>query len=129
MTEASQYRECQLCGLKDVPEFGETLRPGPCSRCDSDDTLVVLEVHETLGIVQDQRLTFDSSGPSRTQAKKTGVDYKFGLDWWHDGGKFVYRYQEVNRRDNRYVKFVLDRETGKVLRYCNEPLDEHRSRR
>ena len=81
---------------------------------------------ETIQVVGDSAFRSRDPNLSRTQAKRTGIDVKDGMDWWHDGGKYVYRYQEVNRLDNRYLKVVIDPESGMVLRYCDEPLTEHR---
>ena len=127
MAKSSQYKKCMKCGHKGTLVSGESLDSRTCSMCGSNRVVATIEICETIRVVVDHRLQFDGSNTSRTQAKKERVDYKFGYDWWRDGEKFVYRYQEVNRPANRYCKFVQDPETGKVLRYCNEPLDEHRS--
>jgi hypothetical protein len=100
----------------------------PCPNCDSTTlhfTVVVEEQIKIADALDSQRRVRDLN-LSKTQAKRRGIDIKSGYGWWRAGGKFVYRYQEVNHKTDRYREFVIDRETGEVLRDCDEPLAEHR---
>lgn len=120
--------DCSNCGHSHRVHDDNPSEHSRCHNCDSAtlDFTVVVEETVTITDALDSRIQERDPNLSKTQAKKTWVDIKSGSDWWRDGGKFVYRYQEVNRKTDRYRKLVIDLETGKVVKDCDEPLSEYR---
>ena len=121
--------DCPDCGHNHCVHDGKQSGYARCPSCDSATRhfIGVVEEQIEIDVALDSRIQERDPNLSKTQAKKTRVDIKSGEDWWRDGGKFVYRYQEVNRKTDRYRKFVKDLETGEVLKDCDEPLSEHRN--
>ena len=120
--------DCSNCGNNHWVHSGDLSEYSRCPKCNSTTlhfTVVVEEQIEITSVLDSRRQVRDPN-LSKTQAKKKGVDIKEGYDWWRDGSRFVYRYQEVNHQTGRYRKFVIDHETGEVLRDCDEPLSEHK---
>ena len=116
-------------------EYGYSVMSGrpsehrECPNCSSAFLHVTAVVEEVIQVAPDLEVRGRDPNLSKTQAKKSGVDIKSGQDWCRDLGRFVYRYREINRPKDRYIEFVHDRETGKVLRWCNERLTDHQSPR
>jgi hypothetical protein len=40
----------------------------------------------------------------------------------------VYRFMDINRKDDRYDEKVVDKKTGQITRYCHGKLSEHTGR-
>ena len=120
--------DCPDCGNGYCVHDGRQSGYARCPNCDSTTRHFIGVVEEQIEItcVLDSRRQVRDPNLSKTQAKRRGVDIKSGYDWWRNGGKFVYRYQEVNHETGRYRKLVIDPETGEVIRHCDEPLSEHR---
>ena len=118
--------DCDSCEYGHLVRDGDPSEYRECPNCGSTSMHRTYYFVETVQVVDDTRFQSRDPNLSKTQGKRTGIDIKNGMDWWHDGGKYVYRYQEVNHRDGRYLKVVVDRESGIVLRYCDELLSEHK---
>ena len=118
--------ECSGCRHSYWVHDGNPSEHCRCPNCHSTGLHLTVVVDEAIVVASDFRLQARDPSMSKTQGKRTGVDIKSGSDWWRDGGKFVFRYQEVNHNTNRYLKVVVDPEGGEVLRFCGEPLTEHR---
>src|ERR1051325_5158666 len=70
-----------------------------------------LQLHEKLGLKQ-----------KRAGLKKPILESISGDDLYRVSGKWNKISQVIDRVNNRYKKIVTDPETGKILRYCDEPL-------
>lgn len=53
---------------------------------------------------------------------------RFGVTMSGDGSGFVFKRQIFDRSQNRYMEFLVDLQTGEILRNVDEPLSEHRGR-
>ena len=118
--------DCNSCAYAHLVCYGDPSEYRECPNCGSASLHPTYYFVDTVQVVDDSRFRSRDRNLSKTQAKRTGIDIKDGMDWWRDGGKYVYRYQEVNRGDDRYVKVVVDLESGIVLRDCHEPLSGHK---
>ena len=122
--------DCSDCGHSLCEHDGKQSGFARCPSCHATTRHFIGVAEEQIEITPalDSRRETRTPDQSRRQARK-GAEYieiLSGDDWWRDGGKFNYRYREVNKKIDRYREIVMDLETGEVLRHCDEPLSEHR---
>lgn len=55
------------------------------------------------------------------------VELKVGSSYDHDTGRWLKLEQVVDHDNNRYRKRLVDKETGKVIRDEDGPLDQHKA--
>jgi len=53
------------------------------------------------------------------------LEFFSGDDLWRKFNRWMHKFQSVDRRNNRYRKQVIDKETGAVIRDVDEPLTTH----
>ena len=118
--------DCKNCEYGRLVCEGDPSEHCECPDCGSASLHMTYYFVETVRVADDSKFRSYDPNLSKTQAKRTRIDIKDGMDWWRDGGKYVYRYQEVNRRNDQYLEVVVDLQSGIVLRDCDEPLSEHK---
>lgn len=60
-------------------------------------------------------------------SKRKGLMFEIfqGWDFSVDRGYFVYKYREINKRDDLYIEEVIDKNAGETLRKEKESLSKH----
>jgi len=48
-----------------------------------------------------------------------------GDDFSHERQKWCHKERIIDRGNNRYIEIVIDTETGELIHYCEEPLNQH----
>lgn len=48
-----------------------------------------------------------------------------GDELTRDTGKWSHKERVIDRMNNSYYEIVINKETGDVIHYCKEPLDQH----
>ncbi len=48
-----------------------------------------------------------------------------GDDFSHERQKWCHKERIIDRGNNRYMEIVIDTETGELIHYCEEPLNQH----
>lgn len=91
-----------------------------CPFCGSVEKTRIIKIsdkaegHEFIRLRNDEKIN-----------KKYKFEIKFGDDYSISRKKYVDFKMLIDRENNWYAKLVKDKETGEVIRECNEPLKEH----
>lgn len=98
-------------------------RRRPCPDCGSTDRLYELHLASTVTVRSKIGLKARSAGSRKPFLRQVSGDDLFRLT-----GQWNILKQIIDRRRNYYLKVVTDSKTGKVIRYCEEPLSRHQGR-
>jgi hypothetical protein len=79
------------------------------------------EAHVSIEVKTSMGTKAKSPGEKRPFLESVGGSFPRG----DSAGKWVQKTQVVDRRNNRYIKRVVDEETGEVLRDVDYPLTDH----
>ena len=98
----------------------------PCTNCGETKRAMALSVTETVTMRSNMHMTGVSEGKSK---RNFFVDLIIG--WFPSirqdlSPKGVYLEQRVDRRDNSYIKKVVDAKTGRVIKSLKEKLTSHK---
>lgn len=118
---------CANCNVVLNEKLDGSTHP-PCPNCGSvyRHVLATAEEEVPLRIREDTRT--DIKDPSRRSKDKLRRQILSGDSLHHKTGKWMKRYQEIDKDADRYRKIVSDLETGEVLRDVDEPLTDHQGR-
>jgi len=61
-------------------------------------------------------------------ANRFRVEEITGQSWSYDKGDWVELYRLIDKDNDRYIKRVVDEDTGEVIYECDEPLSDHQGR-
>lgn len=117
---------CADCGKKLTENHiaPDATRP-PCPNCGSFKQKYHLGFN-AVATVQASMKAVGKSGDTRLNAKQRRfVEIKAGADFHRKIGKWSNIEQVVDRRNNLYIKKIVDEETGDVLRDNKEKLSDH----
>jgi len=122
MNESTTQVQCGFCGnpINEAPDAKAEER-NPCPKCGS--TLRRFNVSIT------EQLTFHASlgfKAKRQGERKPHVEGKSGDDLHRETGRWMKKDRLIDRENDHYKEVVTDPESGNVIRYCEEPLSEHR---
>ena len=92
----------------------------PCHACGSIVRIYIAEMKATLIARTKLKLKHKRQG-----FRKPIYEQISGDDLHRNTGLWSYLLQQIDRLNNRYRKLVANAETGAILRFCDEPLDEH----
>ncbi|MEW6563408.1 MAG: zinc ribbon domain-containing protein [Pseudomonadota bacterium] len=95
----------------------------PCPKCGSSIRAFELKITSTVSV----------KSKIAARAKRPGIKKPFyelisGDDLFRLSGQWNTLTQVIDRARNYYLKIVTDPRSGTVIRYCEEPLDEHQNR-
>jgi len=112
---------CGACGdeLEDVPLTARELRT-PCPRCGDTRRIFNVGIAATLEARGD--LGFAHKVPDDKKPIAWG---KHGHSLTKSTGRWAVRTRLFDRRNNTYHERIVEKETGKVLHECDEPLTDH----
>lgn len=114
---------CGECGTVLLDETARTSVREPCPECGSNCRTIAIElvdyvhIHEQLEVKQ-----------KRKGYKKPIHEELTGDDFTHSTGRFSSKTRVIDRLNDRYYEYVVDQQTGDVLRHCDEKLSEHYGR-
>ena len=104
---------------------GETLeeRIKVCPKCGCKKRIVKIFLKDEFkGEIHDY-----AKGKVKRKGKKKPVkEFKVGDSFHRKTGKWNYRVMDIDRENDHYREVIIDKETGEVIHYCEEPLSKHR---
>ena len=115
---------CNACGreLKEASSTPPTARK-PCSSCGSTARIVALEVRCTSKVRSKLGLKARTASSRRPFLESISGDDLFRLTGqWHKLKRVIDRARDY------YLEVITDPTTGKIIRYCEEPLSKHQGR-
>jgi hypothetical protein len=98
----------------------------PCPRCGSSARRV--QVGEALAIPKVEifgKLNWRSGEKRNRKPLRSGVT---GDDFYKASGRWSSVTRVIDRLKDWYYEHIIDRETGQVLRHCDEKLSDHKGR-
>lgn len=118
----SSVARCGDCGelLAEGPAAGP---PPACPKCGSSRRNI--EISLSGSVTPRSMLGTKLKRQGKGQAVR---EDKHGADFHKATGKWNHLDRIVDRENDRYYERIVDRETGKVIRECDEPLSEHTGR-
>jgi len=72
------------------------------------------------------RVTFQARDESKGRKHRMRSEQVVGDDYTHATKKWNKKHRLIDVDNNWYSEKVIDSETGEILHFCEEPLDEHR---
>lgn len=119
--------ECSNCGNKFPAEIIQSETSYPCPKCGSTTKRIKIILKDDLQLYDNLKFTsYDPTLPSKTKRKKTQVECFTGTEWSHSRKKMVNKYRLIDRRNDLYIEWVIDPDTGEIIHSCEEPLSHHR---
>ena len=121
MSVESQYVRCGNCGieLKGSPNTLPDDRRD-CPSCGSMLRHFSVSISETITV----QSTLALKGRHATGGRPF-IEQKVGDDLQRKSGRWMRLERVIDRAKNWYREVVTDRETGKIVRQCDEPLSDH----
>lgn len=114
---------CNECGGRfHTAEITTTPR---CPRCNSSS--VVRQVGVSDQGVGYEFLDLKCKKKAYPGKKKLRCHIQSGIKKGADG-RLVNKYRLIDKDSNQYEEHVIESKTGKKIRWCKEPLSEHRGR-
>lgn len=93
----------------------------PCPMCGSVGRKINVSLEEKIEVGDKIRMKGKHSGES-----KFFIEQISGDQLQNDTGKLAKLVRIIDRDNDLYYEQVTDPETGKVIRYCKEPLSAHK---
>ena len=114
--------KCSNCGsvLDETPAEAAGGPRTPCPACGSEKRTVCVSLVDAVEVHDSVKYKGKRPG-----VKKALFEGRAGDDLTRTTGKWADRSVLVDRENNKYVERVVEKETGKVLHECEEPLDQH----
>jgi hypothetical protein len=122
MSVETQTVRCGNCGIE-LEESSSTPaddRTG-CPACGSESRHFSVSISETVNV----RSMLGLKGWPATGGRPF-IEQKVGDDLHRKSGRWMRLERVIDRAKNWYRELVTDRETGKVVHQCDEPLSDHR---
>lgn len=84
--------------------------------------------NRTRKILITDRIGFNESIRGKVKSKESKrpiEEFKIGDDYNRDRKKYVDRTMIIDRKNDKYIESIKDKETGETIHECNESLKEH----
>ena len=92
-----------------------------CPNCESDRRKIEINYREQIEFHEQIK-----HKEKRKGTKKPLRESKIGDDYHSKTGKWNHREMHVDRENDDYEETITDKETGKIIHHCKEPLSKHR---
>lgn len=107
---------CTECGANRDSEEGN------CVECGSKDITIKIKVSDSINI----RISESVKGKVREKGSRRPIkEFKHGDDFNRNLNKYVDRSMIIDRKDDLYFELIKDKQSGKTLHKCVEPLSKH----
>ncbi len=126
-----QMSICAKCRVEiDEPPSLPASDRKPCPKCGSTGRYLEIFCQDELKLEDHLSRRFKHKDPSLTGKEKIRLDEIIGEELNQGTGKFVQKewWIDRDRTPPWYYEKITDLETGDVIRFCSEPLDEHINR-
>ena len=112
---------CNQC-FTILDERSDQQQRNPCPVCGSIGRSIYVFLEDQIGPIH------DSLGYKMRAAGKgmPVVEAMSGDDMRQLDGKCLHKERIIDRKNNKYVELLVDKETGKILKKCEEPLSQHK---
>ena len=122
MSVDSQTVRCGNCGieLNESTNIPPDMRTG-CPSCGSISRHFSVSISEAVTV----RSMLGLKGRHATGGRPF-IEQKVGDDLHRKSGRWMRLERVIDRAKNWYREVVTDRETGKIVHECDEPLSDHR---
>ena len=98
----------------------------PCPRCGSDRRIMNIDHGEEIVElnIKEQSISHIKD-PKQTGKRKIRYERLSGDDFYKKSGRWNKQERIIDRENDRYMKKIIDSETGDVRRHCDETLSKH----
>ena len=115
-----KYQRCTKCDII-YNQQGTNYELISCPSCGSPQTLCI-SVEDNICIHEWIRKVDKLAG-----FKEPIAEQIVGDELTHNTGKWSHKERIIDRVNNIYYEIVINKETGEVIHFCKEPLDQHTS--
>src|ERR1700687_3447087 len=116
----ADHEKCGGCGAVLASPIESQKVRVPCTACGSVLRMIEVSANDTLEV--HESLAFKQKGIGH---KKPTVEGVGGDEFFRKEQKWVSKVRLIDREANRYQEKVTDPATGRIIRECDEPLDQH----
>jgi hypothetical protein len=114
---------CTDCGATINEAANLPGRKQPCPQCGSTSRLFAIEAHDTVALNAHMQGRSKHRQPGR---KKLTREERFGHDFFRKNQRWSILRRTVDYENDWYFEMIRDLETGALIRFCSEPLSQHR---
>ena len=115
MTETMKEICCKDCGQKisDCDKF--------CPNCGSKKRLTKLKLEGELELHKQVK-----GKEKENNTKEPVKEFTVGDDLHRKSGKWHNKERYIDRKNDSYIEIIKDKNTGKIIHKCEEPLSKHK---
>lgn len=120
MSSSTPTVKCAGCGLKLDEEAVPVAQRSPCPECGSTARMFEMRLSGSV--------SFKSKVAAKARNPKPGKPFHeqvTGDDLFKLTGQWNKLRRIIDRARDYYFELITDPKTGKVIRYCEEPLSKH----